>query len=111
MLGNEELLRADDVLSLSDVTYRQLDYWARSGVVPPYHGARGSGTQRRWALEQVRVVRLVAALSRLGAEGARLRRAAREATALTEEDWTGLAVIDADGRLSVTGDVPYGTEG
>src|SRR5688500_20210198 len=61
------------------ITYRQLDYWARTGlVVPSIRGAAGSGSQRLYPLKDVRVLkvgkRLLAARVSLpderGAEGA-----------------------------------------
>ena len=36
------------VCSLVGITYRQLDYWARTGLLrPSVSAAKGSGTQRR----------------------------------------------------------------
>jgi DNA-binding transcriptional MerR regulator len=42
------------------VTYRQLDYWARTGlVVPTVRGARGSGSQRLYSFTDVLVLKVV----------------------------------------------------
>jgi DNA-binding transcriptional MerR regulator len=42
------------------ITYRQLDYWARTGLVEPtVRGARGSGTQRLYGFRDVLVLKVV----------------------------------------------------
>lgn len=44
----------------SGITYRQLDYWARTELVKPsLRGADGSGTQRLYSFHDVLVLRLV----------------------------------------------------
>ena len=35
------------VCGLVGISYRQLDYWARTGLVDPEHEATGSGSHRR----------------------------------------------------------------
>lgn len=87
------------------VTYRQLDYWCRTGILRPEVEARGSGRPRRWGSEQVRVVRLVANLAALGAESDALREAAEQASALPDHWWTGPVVVSAEGDLSGEGRV------
>ena len=42
------------------ITYRQLDYWARTGlVVPSIRGAAGSGSQRLYSFKDVLVLKIV----------------------------------------------------
>lgn len=42
--------RGPQVCAIVGITYRQLDYWARTDlVIPSFAVARGSGTQRRYA--------------------------------------------------------------
>ncbi len=42
------------------ITYRQLDYWARTGLVEPsIRGATGSGTQRLYSFGDVLVLKVV----------------------------------------------------
>lgn len=51
---------------LAQVTYRQLDYWTRVGLIEPLVAASGSGSRRRWSadeLTKVRRVRLASLLS------------------------------------------------
>lgn len=52
--------RAPAVCAITGITYRQLDYWDRLGMVSPSGTpARGSGTARRYTLADVRVLFLV----------------------------------------------------
>jgi DNA-binding transcriptional MerR regulator len=42
------------------ITYRQLDYWARTGlVVPTVRGASGSGSHRLYSFTDMRVLKVV----------------------------------------------------
>ncbi len=42
------------------ITYRQLDYWARTGlVVPSIRGAKGSGSQRLYSFKDILVLKVV----------------------------------------------------
>lgn len=99
-IGSTEMLRR-----CPGVSYRQLDYWCRTGVIEPLVPARGSGNARRFTPEQVQVVRLVARLSELGAQHEALKRAAEQASALSEHWWAGPVVISADGDLAGEGRV------
>jgi DNA-binding transcriptional MerR regulator len=46
----EEGYRGPQVCSIVGITYRQLDYWARTNLLKPsIADARGSGTQRRYS--------------------------------------------------------------
>ena len=46
--------------SAAGISYRQLDYWDRTGLVQPsVRGAAGSGTQRLYAFRDILVLKLV----------------------------------------------------
>ena len=46
--------RGAQVCSLVGITYRQLDYWARTGLLrPSIADATGSGSQRRYSYSDV----------------------------------------------------------
>src|SRR5687767_15709147 len=46
--------------AVAGITYRQLDYWARTGlVVPSVRDASGSGTQRLYSFRDVLVLKIV----------------------------------------------------
>ncbi|MFT4126454.1 MAG: MerR family transcriptional regulator [Gordonia sp. (in: high G+C Gram-positive bacteria)] len=52
--------RGPSVCQIAGITYRQLDYWARTGlVVPSIRGAAGSGSQRLYSFKDVLVLKIV----------------------------------------------------
>ncbi len=52
--------RGPTVCSAAGITYRQLDYWARTGLVEPgIRAASGSGTQRLYGFRDVLVLKIV----------------------------------------------------
>lgn len=70
-------LTSADVCHIADCTYRQLDYWVRSGLITPNDTLTetGSGKARRWDLESVLEAIIIAHLARAGVDIARLRDA------------------------------------
>ncbi len=49
------------------ITYRQLDYWARTGlVVPEVRGASGSGSQRLYSFRDILMLRVIKRLIDVG---------------------------------------------
>lgn len=58
------------------ITYRQLDYWARTGLVEPsIRSANGSGSQRLYAFRDILVLRIVKRLIDTGVSLANIRNA------------------------------------
>ena len=58
------------------ITYRQLDYWARTGLVEPtVRGANGSGTQRLYSFRDILVLKLVKRLLDTGISLQQIRTA------------------------------------
>ncbi|MEX2290892.1 MAG: MerR family transcriptional regulator [Mycobacteriales bacterium] len=52
--------RGPTACSVAGITYRQLDYWARTGLVEPtVREASGSGTQRLYSFRDILVLRVV----------------------------------------------------
>jgi DNA-binding transcriptional MerR regulator len=52
--------RGPTACSAAGITYRQLDYWARTGLVEPsVRGATGSGTQRLYGFKDILVLKVV----------------------------------------------------
>ncbi|MGW5241786.1 MerR family transcriptional regulator [Monashia sp. NPDC004114] len=73
-IGSQGLLFTDDLPELAEdigyrgptackaagITYRQLDYWARTGLVEPsVRSATGSGTQRLYGFRDILVLKVV----------------------------------------------------
>ena len=58
------------------ITYRQLDYWARTGlVVPGVRAATGSGTQRLYSFRDIVVLKVVKRLLDAGVSLQNIRKA------------------------------------
>lgn len=71
----EEGFRGPQVCNIVGITYRQLDYWARTGLLrPSITDARGSGTQRRYSYRDLVELKVI---NRLLDAGVSLRSARR----------------------------------
>ncbi len=58
------------------ITYRQLDYWARTGLVEPsIRGAKGSGSQRLYSFRDILVLKVVKRLLDTGVSLQQIRTA------------------------------------
>lgn len=72
---------ADTVQRLTGITYRQLDYWDRTGLVrPSIRGARGKGSRRVYSFRDVVEVRVVSRMRASGVSLPTVRKAVRYLT-------------------------------
>ncbi|HLI14851.1 MAG TPA: MerR family transcriptional regulator [Acidimicrobiales bacterium] len=68
--------RGPQVCKIVGITYRQLDYWARTGLLrPSLADARGSGTQRRYSFRDVVELKVIKQLLDAGVKLQQARRA------------------------------------
>ena len=68
--------RAPVVAKLVGITYRQLDYWARTGLVEPsLRTARGSGSQRLYNFRDIVTLKIVKRLLETGVTLQQIRTA------------------------------------
>jgi DNA-binding transcriptional MerR regulator len=68
--------RAPQVCNLVGITYRQLDYWARTGLLrPSIQSAQGSGSQRRYSFTDVVQLKVVKRLLDAGMSLKKIRQA------------------------------------
>src|SRR5689334_13603196 len=52
--------RGPTACSAAGITYRQLDYWARTGLVDPtVRSATGSGTQRLYSFKDILLLKII----------------------------------------------------
>ena len=68
--------RAPTVCNLVGITYRQLDYWARTDLIKPsVQGARGSGSQRLYSFTDIVQLKVIKRLLDAGMSLKRIRTA------------------------------------
>jgi DNA-binding transcriptional MerR regulator len=83
--------RGPTACSAAGITYRQLDYWARTGLVEPsIRSAHGSGSQRLYSFRDILVLKIV---KRLLDAGVSLQNIRAAVTHLRERGVRDLAVI------------------
>ncbi|CUU59511.1 MerR family transcriptional regulator [Frankia sp. CcI49] len=74
--GDDVGYRGPTACAAAGITYRQLDYWARTGLVAPsVRGASGSGSQRLYSFRDVLVLRVVRKLLEAGVSLQNIRAA------------------------------------
>jgi DNA-binding transcriptional MerR regulator len=76
--GDEQVqwFSGTQVCALVGITYRQLDYWARTGLlVPSIATAKGSGTKRRYSYHDVLELKVIKQLLDAGVSLQRARQA------------------------------------
>ena len=75
-MTDEKGYRAPQVCTVVGITYRQLDYWARTGLLQPSLAeARGSGTQRLYSFGDIVQLRVVKRLLDAGMSLKKIRSA------------------------------------
>jgi DNA-binding transcriptional MerR regulator len=76
------------------ITYRQLDYWARTGlVVPSVRGAAGSGTQRLYGFRDILALRVVKRLIDTGVSLPNIRTAVDHLADRSGADLASLTIM------------------
>jgi DNA-binding transcriptional MerR regulator len=105
----EHGLRGPQVCRVVGITYRQLDYWARTNLIrPSIADARGSGTQRLYSYRDLLELKVIKSLLDAGISLQSARRALgylREnlgedaATANLVIDGTSPLLVSTDGEL------------
>jgi DNA-binding transcriptional MerR regulator len=76
------------------ISYRQLDYWARTGlVVPSIRDASGSGTQRLYSFRDLVVLKVVKRLLDAGVSLQNIRKAIEALRSRGVEDLAGITLI------------------
>ncbi len=74
----DEGFRGPQACSIVGITYRQLDYWARTGLVRPgLKEAKGSGTQRLYSFRDLVHLRVIRNLLDAGVSLPKIRKAIR----------------------------------
>ncbi|MDJ0791337.1 MAG: MerR family transcriptional regulator [Acidimicrobiia bacterium] len=80
--------RSPQVCSVVGISYRQLDYWDRTGLLgPSLQEASGSGTQRLYTFQDIVTLRVVKRLKDAGTSLHKIRQAFDQLEAEVGEDW------------------------
>lgn len=80
--------------SAAGITYRQLDYWARTGLVTPtIRDASGSGSQRLYGFRDILILRIVKRLIDTGVSLPNIRAAVDHLADRSGEDLAGLTIM------------------
>ena len=75
-MADDEGYRVPEVCKVVGISYRQLDYWARTRLVrPSIRDAGGSGTQRLYSFEDLLQLRVVKTLLDTGISLQQIRKA------------------------------------
>ncbi|HSK26568.1 MAG TPA: MerR family transcriptional regulator [Jiangellales bacterium] len=86
--------RGPTACAAAGITYRQLDYWARTGLVEPtVRPASGSGTQRLYSFRDVLVLKIVKRLLDTGVSLAQIRQAVQHLRDRGVEDLAGITLM------------------
>jgi DNA-binding transcriptional MerR regulator len=102
LFGNSELAaHPDDVgyrgptaCAAAGITYRQLDYWARTGLVEPsVRAAHGSGSQRLYSFRDILVLKVVKRLLDTGISLQQIRAAVTHLHSRGTDDLAGLTLM------------------
>lgn len=76
------------------ITYRQLDYWARTGLVmPSVQGAQGSGSHRLYGFRDILILRIVKRLIDTGVSLANIRSAVQHLSTREGEDLARMTLM------------------
>ena len=83
--------RGPTVCAAAGITYRQLDYWARTGLVEPsVRGAHGSGSNRLYSFKDILILKTVKRLLDTGISLSQIRAAVHH---LRNRDTDNLALV------------------
>ena len=100
-LPEEPGFRGPQVCAVVGITYRQLDYWARTGLlVPSISDARGSGSQRRYSYGDLVELKVIKQLLDGGISLQRARQAVECLRSVLEVDLSSASLVLA-GESSV----------
>ncbi len=94
--------RGPTACSAAGITYRQLDYWARTGLVEPsVRGASGSGTQRLYSFRDILLLKVIKRLLDAGISLQQIRTAVQHLRKRGTDDLTRVTLM-SDGRASTS---------
>lgn len=98
--------RGPQTCKIVGITYRQLDYWTRTGLVEPtLQPAQGSGTQRLYSFSDLLQLKLIKSLIEAGASLQKVRSAIEYLREHVTDDWSQVTIVtDGGGVYACTSD-------
>ncbi len=86
--------RGPTACNAAGITYRQLDYWARTGLVEPtVRGATGSGTQRLYSFRDILLLKVIKRLLDAGISLQQIRTAVQHLRKRGTDDLTRVTLM------------------
>jgi len=86
--------RGPTACNAAGITYRQLDYWARTGLVEPsVRGATGSGTQRLYSFRDILLLKVIKRLLDAGISLQQIRTAVQHLRRRGTDDLTRVTLM------------------
>ena len=86
--------RGPTACNAAGITYRQLDYWARTGLIEPeVRGAKGSGSQRLYSFRDILILKIVKRLLDAGISLQQIRTAVHHLRERGTEDLTRVTLM------------------
>ncbi len=95
----EQGYRVPEVVKIVGISYRQLDYWARTGLVrPSVKDAQGSGTQRLYSFRDLALLKIIKKLLDTGVSLQQVRKAIGTLRDLKEPE-VGTTLVSDGSRI------------
>lgn len=86
--------RGPTACSAAGITYRQLDYWARTGLIEPtVRGASGSGSQRLYSFRDILILKVIKRLLDAGISLQQIRTAVHHLRERGTDDLTRVTLM------------------
>ena len=86
--------RGPTACAAAGITYRQLDYWARTGLVEPtVRSATGSGSQRLYSFRDILILKIIKRLLDAGISLQQIRTAVQHLTERGTDDLTRVTLM------------------
>jgi DNA-binding transcriptional MerR regulator len=86
--------RGPTACTAAGITYRQLDYWARTGLIEPtVRGAKGSGSQRLYSFQDILLLKVVKRLLDAGISLQQIRTAVQHLRERGTDDLTRVTLM------------------
>ncbi|MFN2489015.1 MAG: MerR family transcriptional regulator [Actinomycetota bacterium] len=98
--------RGPQACKIVGITYRQLDYWTRTGLmIPTLQQAAGSGTQRLYSFNDLLQLKVIKSLTDAGASLQKVRQSIDYVRRNLADDWSTLTIVtDGAGVYACTSD-------